>query len=58
MCADRMCVVAIGAEALCGLCGHIRGVQSAVGISAISASDEEKAMVLPARLHALLVTQR
>ena len=56
--ADRMCVVVVGAEPLCGLCGHISSVQSAVDISAISASDEEKAMVLLARLHALLVTQR
>ena len=55
---DRMCVVAIGAEPHCGICGHLADVQMAVPASAISAADEEVAMELLARVHELLRRQR
>ena len=54
----RMCVVAVGAADLCGLCGHIATVASAVATSPISAYDEEEAMALLAKVYALLQRQR
>ena len=54
----RMCVVAVGAADLCGLCGHISTVASAVATSPISAYDEEEAMALLAKVYALLLRQR
>ena len=53
-----MCVVAVGAADLCGLCGHISTVASAVATSPISAYDEEEAMALLAKVYALLLRQR
>ena len=55
---DRMCVVAIGAEPHCGLCGHLAEVQEAVAASTISAADEGAAMELLARVHELLRKQQ
>ena len=53
-----MCVVAIGAEPHCGLCGHLADVHRAVAASAIGPADEELAMELLARVYGLLRQQR
>ena len=51
---ERMCVVAIGADDQCGLCGHLGAVASAVPTSPISATDEEEAMELLMQVYVLL----